>query len=244
VIFGLGGGIDALHRVPAAGFNLVVSPWVGLSVVELLQEKFGTPYLHYPVLPIGPTETGEFLRRVGEYAGIDSSIVSRVINESEEVYYHYIERCADFLFESRSGMPSRFVTISDSSYVLGISRFLINDLGMIPLMQFVTDDTPEEHRSRIESALQEVVPGISSPVAFSSDGGAIHEELRRARLRGKPFILGSTWDRVIARELNGYSLSVSLPVSDRLVLNRSYAGYYGALRLAEDIYSVILGDYQ
>lgn len=57
-------------------------------------------------------------------------------------------------------------------------------------------------------------------------------------------ILGSSWDRVIARELKGYPLSVAMPVSDRLVLSRSFAGYEGALRLTEDIYSVILSSFQ
>ncbi len=47
-----------------------------------------------------------------------------------------------------------------------------------------------------------------------------------------------------AREFNAYQVSVSLPVSDRLVLNSTYAGYDGGLRLTEDIYSVILASYQ
>jgi nitrogenase molybdenum-iron protein beta chain len=31
-----------------------------------------------------------------------------------------------------------------------------------------------------------------------------------------------------------------MPVSQRLILDRSYVGYDGALRLLEDIYSVVL----
>ncbi len=70
IVFGPGGGVSALAKVPRAQFNLLISPWVGLNNVKHLAEKFATPYLHYPVLPIGPTETGKFLRTVGEYAGV------------------------------------------------------------------------------------------------------------------------------------------------------------------------------
>lgn len=68
--------------------------------------------------------------------------------------------------------------------------------------------------------------------------------IRGLKFRELPLILGSTWDKVITRELQGYPLSVSLPVSDRLVLNRTYAGYDGGLTLAEDIYTVILNSFQ
>ncbi len=57
-------------------------------------------------------------------------------------------------------------------------------------------------------------------------------------------ILGSAWEKVLAEEINGYQLSVAMPVSDRLVLNRAYVGYGGALRLVEDIYSLVLADFQ
>jgi len=49
---------------------------------------------------------------------------------------------------------------------------------------------------------------------------------------------------VLTKELNAFVLSVSMPVSDRLLFDRSYVGYTGALRLVEDIYSVILSDFQ
>ncbi|MBM7865603.1 hydrogenase [Heliobacterium gestii] len=244
IIFGPGGGVDALRRVPKAQFNLLLSPWVGLQTVHHLEQSFGTPYFHYPIFPIGPTETGRFLRQLADYAGIAGERVEAVIAEQEAHYYYYIERSADFLFESRSGLPGRFVTIADSFYALGITRFLIQDLGMLPEVQFITDDTPPEHQQAINGYFENIAEGVRPPVVFANDGGEVREALRAIRFRERPLILGSTWDRVSARELKGYSLSVSLPISERLVLSRAYAGYDGALRLTEDIYSVILSDYQ
>jgi nitrogenase molybdenum-iron protein beta chain len=154
-----------------------------------------------------------------------------------------MERAADLFFETRF-KPGHFVTIADSGLALGLSRFLVNDLGLIPEAQFITDDVPNEHREWIEAAFTDSEAGIASPVIFTSDGGTIREVVRGLKFRERPLILGSTWDKVITRELQGYALSISLPVSDRLVLNRSYAGYDGGLTLAEDIYTVILNSFQ
>ncbi len=244
VVFGQYGGIDSLRRVPSAQFNLVVSPWVGLRTARLLEERFGTPFLHYPTLPIGPTETNRFLRTLGEFAGISSDAVEQSIERQEGRYYHYIERIADFLFESRSGQPTRFVTISDSAYSTGISRFLTSDLGLIPEIQFVTDDPPEEYQLAIETSFQNVIDGVTTPVVFARDGRVVRETLKDIKFYARPFVIGSTWDRVIAREINGYPLSISMPITDRLIMSRTYIGYEGGLRLLEDLYSTVLGDYQ
>ncbi|MCX7923556.1 MAG: hydrogenase [Clostridia bacterium] len=243
VIFGPGRGLQALNKVPKAQFNLLVSPWVGVKNVQSLEEKFGTPYLHYPVLPIGPTETGKFLRTVGEYAGLDSKRIEEVINRHENEYFYYIERSADVLLETRL-LPRRFITVADSFYTLGVSKFLINDMGLLPETQFITDDVSPEHQEKIEEEFKNFIDGISSEVVFTNDGGLAQETIRNIKFRGRPLILGSAWERVLAEDINGYQLSISMPLSDRLVLNRSYVGYEGALRLVEDIYSLVLQDFQ
>jgi len=58
-----------------------------------------------------------------------------------------------------------------------------------------------------------------------------------------PLILRSSWDVEIASQLGGYYLGISTPISERLIMDRSYAGYRGGLRLAEDVFSTILSDY-
>ena len=243
VIYGPGEGVASVRKIPSAQFNLLLSPWLGLKSVRRLEEKFGTPFLHYPTLPIGATETGSFLRAVGEYAGVPSATVEETIRREEARYYYYVERSADLLFETRF-LPGHFVTIADSFYALGLTRFLINDLGLIPEVQFVTEAVPEEYRPLIDAEFAKFDEALVSPVHYGADGGTVRDELAKHTFRERPLILGSSWDRVAARELNGYPLSVSMPVTDRLVLSKTYAGYEGALRLTEDIYSVILGSFQ
>jgi len=245
ILFGPGsGGIEAWRKIPAARFNLVVSPWVGLKAAQILEERYGTPFLHYPVLPIGGTETSRFLATVGEFAGVDRAVTEARIRSEEARFYYYLERAADFILEFRYDLPGRFITVCDALYALGVSRFLVNDLGLLPGDQFITDQTPPEHRDALRDAFAALSPSVAAPVTFTADGGTVQRQLREARHHQPPLIIGSTWDKDIAAELKGYQVSLSLPVTDRLVLDRSYVGYRGGLRLAEDIYGAILGSYQ
>ena len=82
VLFGVASeGIKEWNRIPDAEFNLLISPWVGLDIVELLKEKYGTPYLQYPVLPIGAVETSRFLKKVGKFAGLNGLDVHNSVGE-------------------------------------------------------------------------------------------------------------------------------------------------------------------
>ncbi len=241
ILFGYGsGGIDALNAIPAAEFNLVVSPYIGLKAAQLLEKKFGTPYLHYPVLPIGATETGKFLGAVGDFAGIDRKFIDKIIKNKEDEYYHYLSRSADFLIESRYNLPKRFFNINDASYALAVSRFLVNDMGYIPAHQFITEDVPAEFRQDVADYFQELAPGISSGVTFSQDGGVINEAIQGFDNTTPPLLLGSSWDVDVADWVNGIHLSMGLPITDRLILYHTYVGYRGGLNLVEDIYTKLL----
>lgn len=238
-IFGHGRGIENIDKIPQAQFNLLVSPWVGLSSVKLLEEKFGTPYLHYPTLPIGAFETSRFLRAVGEFAGIDGEKTEKVIAGHESEYYYYIERFADIFLETRV-MAKRFVAVSDAQNTLALTKFLVNDLGLFPSKQYITDDTPEEYREQVSAYFKELNYGIEAEVEYSSDGQKIHEEIQNTDFYGYPLILGSSWEKKVAQKTKAHYLSISWPIIERLVINSSYVGYSGGLKLLEDMYSVVL----
>ncbi len=239
IIFGYGNGIENINKLPKAQFNLLVSPWLGLSSVQLLEELFTTPYLHYPNLPIGAYETSKFLRTVGEFAGLDREKTEDLIREKERRYYYYIERYADIFLETRV-MSKRFVVVSDAQYALGITKFLVNDVGLFPEKQYVTDDTPEKYRDSIKEYFKDLNYGIGADVSFETDGYQIHEEIKNTDYHGYPLIVGSSWEKKISQELAGHFLAISWPLNERLVINSSYVGYDGGLNFLEDIYSIVL----
>lgn len=245
ILFGYNsGGLKAIEAIPAAEFNLVISPYIGLKTAELLKEKFGTPYLHYPVLPIGGIETANFLRTVAEFAGISSTRTEQFIVENEKEFYHYLIRAADVLTEYQLNQPKRFYNVNDATHALAFSKFLVNELGYFPLHQFITEDIPEEYKNPVESYFKELAPGISAEVFFEQDGGIINEKIKETKAVTTPLLLASTWEVDVAKEVSALHLSVSLPIIDRLILHRTYVGYRGGLNLVEDIYSRLLAKHR
>jgi len=238
-IFGEQRGIENLDRVPAAEFNLLVSPWVGLRNMRSLEEHFGTPFLHYPALPIGAFESTRFLRTVGARANVDPQVVEAVVERHEREYYHHIERTSDVFLENRT-MSRRFTTVTTATDALSLSRFLVNDFGLVPGTQFITDGTPEEHREAVAGYFRDFQYGIEADVVFSTDGFRIHEQIAQTDFFGPPLIIGSIFEKKLAERLDGNFLAVSAPLKERLVMSSSYVGYRGGLALLEDLYSYVL----
>lgn len=237
-------GLSEWRTLPNAEFNIVVSTWVGVGIAEHLKEKYGTPYVHFPYLPIGGVETTKFLRQVGEFGGLDKDKAEAFIKKEEEKFYSHIERTADFMLEFRYGIPRRFYTIVDASYAIGFAKYLLNELGILPAKQFIIDDTPEQFRAGIEDQFKNISEFRSAEVEFLTDGGAIQEKIRADENKKRALILGSGWERDLAADLEADLLILSAPVTYRLVLNCGYAGYNGGLRAIEDIYDRVLNTYR
>ncbi|HWQ63747.1 MAG TPA: nitrogenase component 1, partial [Methanospirillum sp.] len=231
-IFGETRGVQNIDKIPAAQFNLLVSPWVGLKNVITLNTLFGTPFLHYPCVPIGAYESGKFLRTVGAFAEVDPGIIESVIEKHEQEFYYYIERTSDVFLENRT-MSRRFSLVSNAADALAISRFLVNDFGLVPEKQYITDGTPSEHQDRIRKMFAEYAYGIEAEVIFSTDGYLIHQDIRKNDYFGPPLIIGSIFEKKLAEELHGNFLAVSAPIKERLIMCSSYVGYHGGLRLLE-----------
>ncbi len=236
-IFGFKRGIENIRKIPEAEFNLLVSPWVGLGNVKKMERKFGTPYLHYPTLPIGAAETSKFLREVGKFAGVAEEKVEEVIKKHEDYYYYLIERYADLFLENRV-INKQFTVVADAQYTLSITKFLANDLGLIPAKQFIVDDTPASYRDKIKEEFKNLNYGVEAEVSFDTDGYKIHEEIKNHDYHGYPLVLGGYYEKEVTENLKGNFLNIAYPVQDKVVFDDSYVGYTGGIRLIEDIYTV------
>jgi len=235
-VFGYGRGVAAVQRLPEAEFNIIVSPWAGVEALKSLSEKYGTPLLHYPVLPIGALETTKFLKAVGEFTGIPADTVAKITDAEEREYYYFIERYADFFLETRI-LSKRFVTIGDAQYTLAFTKFLVNDIGMFPTSQYIMDRTPEEWQTSIGEEFTKLSYGIKSDVMFSTDGYAVHKHIRETDFGGIPLILGGSWDKALANELSANYVNLMSPMQEKLVINSHLAGYSGGLKLLEEIWT-------
>jgi len=234
-------GVAEWKEIPKAQFNLVLSPWLGVSVAQHLEKKYGQTYLHIPAIPIGAKETSAFLRKVAAYAELPQEPVEAFIAEEERRYYLYLEDFSDFYAEYWWGLPAKFAVIGDSAYNLALTRFLVNQLGLIPGRQIITENPPDDVRESIREEYRRIAEDVSVEVDFEEDSWAIHNLIRETDFGHKPpVIFGTTWERDLAKELKGALVEVGFPASYELVLNRSYVGYRGALSLLEKIYTTIV----
>ncbi len=243
ILFGPGSrGVSEWKNIPKAQFNLVLSPWLGLQTAQHLERKYGQPFLHLPVIPIGARETSAFLRAVVAFAGVDAAKAEEFIRSEEDIYYNYLETFSDFYSEYWWGLPAKFVVVGDSGYNLALTKFLVNQLGIIPGKQIVTENPPDEYRDFIRAQYRNIAEDVSTDVEFEEDSYRIHKLIRETDFGHKPpIIFGTTWERDLAKEMKSAIIEVGFPASYEVVLSRSYVGYRGALTLLEKIYTTAVG---
>ena len=234
-------GVSEWKKIPNAQFNLVISPWMGVKIAKLLEKKYNQSYLHVPVLPIGAKETSRFLNEVVQFAKIDSEIAQKFIQSEEKNYYSYLEQFGDFYAEYWWGLPASYAVVGDSTYNLALNKFLVNQLGLIPGKQIITDNTPEKFRESIRKEYEHLAEDVKAEVDFVEDGYIVNRLLREGEHGHKPpIIFGTTWERDVAKELKGQIVEVGFPASYEVVINKSYVGYRGALTLLEKIYTTAI----
>lgn len=240
-LFGMHSSVNAWRRIPAARFNLLLAPWAGLEIVQMLRERFGTPYFHYPSLPVGAGECRNFLLQLARFAGLADAMISRYISPQDERYYYYLERASDLLICYRRSFPERFFTIADVFYAAGISKCLFHDFGLMPGWHYLTDEPPGSFRQSIRECFTGLAGAEKQPpVSYVTEIEDVGADIKKRAAGFTPLILGSSWEEAIAAELRGYFFEISAPVSERLIMDCSYVGYRGGLRLAEEVFSTML----
>lgn len=237
-------GLEEWATIPQAAFNILVSPWYGLDIVRHLESKYGQSYFQFPYLPIGGNETTKFLRGVAEFADLDRKRVEAFIAREENVFYEEIQNLATFLLEFRYNLPNHFHAIHDAGYVVGLAKFLLHEVGIVPKQQFIVDGTPEEFQDAIRAELSSTSSKREIPVSFDPDAGLAQEAIRLADNHGRGLLIGSGWDKLLAQDKGFDFLSAGVPSPYRLVLTTGYLGYRGGLRLVEDIYDRVLATYK
>lgn len=238
IIFADESGLSNIERIPAAEYNIVVSPWNGHRVVKKLEEKFKTPFITFPGVPIGAKQTGEFLRTVGEKLRVSSEEIEEVIAREEKWTYRYMEYPGDAIILVRPN--SYFAVAADSNTAVSITKFLTNEIGYLPDIVEITDNPPEEYREKIASAILDNLDTVVKPkIIFETDTYHI-----RKNLEGRPFqfLFSSSLEAPTAMEdFGALHITTSFPVFNKSILVHNYAGYAGGLRLVEDVVSSFVG---
>lgn len=237
IIFTEFNGFDKLKELPKAEYNLVLSTWNGHKAALKLEEEFGIPSITFPGVPVGAKQTSKFLRTVGKKLNVPEDVVEKIVEEEERRTYRLIEYAGDMILISRP--HSYFALVADSNAAISVTNFLVNELGLLPDIIELTDNPPQEYRENIVKALTEDLKCTSLPeIVFEPDSYQARENLR-----GRPFqfLFASSLEANSAKELDTIHITIGFPSYNRVVLETSYAGYSGGLRLVEDFTSTFAG---
>ncbi|MBI1921033.1 MAG: hypothetical protein HYS23_08135 [Geobacter sp.] len=240
--------LAALKTSSQAALTIVLSDVHGDKAARLYEEAHGIPFVNEP-LPIGPTATTEFLRRIAERFNLDRQQVENVIDEESRWYYSFINPLTD-LFTDQDFQ--RFaVVVGNADYAYAATRFVANDLGWIPYFAAITDVLTDEEKKRVQERFAAIEPDLRPKVVFETDTSQVQARLQEELAKeddpyGTPispaFVLGSTLDRPLAADIKAAFWGISYPITNRIITDQGYVGFRGGLRLATEIVSVLVSN--
>ncbi|WP_424355009.1 nitrogenase component 1 [Methanobacterium sp. MBAC-LM] len=238
VIFTEPNGLESIDKIPAAEYNIVLSPWNGHRAAKKLEDKFGIPFISFPGVPIGAKQTGDFLRTVAEKLDVPSDDIEEYIKKEEKWAYRYLEYPGDAIILVRP--HSYFAVAADSNTAVSITKFLTNEIGYLPDIIQITDNPPVEYREKIVQEIKDNIDTVVVPdIIFEADTYKI-----RKNLEDRPFLflLSSSLEAPTAMEdFAALHISAAFPIYNKSILVHNYAGYEGGLRLVEDVVGTFVG---
>ncbi|MCE7700032.1 MAG: nitrogenase, partial [Methanobacterium paludis] len=178
----------------------------------------------------------EFLRTVGEKLNIPSETVENFIEKEERRIYRLLEYPGDNLL---IGDPhAYFAVAADTNTAISITKFLTNEIGLLPDIIQITDNPPKEYREKI---IQEITTtedlSYTPDVIFEVDSYKI-----KKNLEDRPFmiLLASSLESYLTGDFR-HQLTIAFPSYNRMVLGDTYAGYDGGPHLVENTKSLAIG---
>ncbi|MCL2115365.1 MAG: nitrogenase [Methanobrevibacter sp.] len=232
VLFGEFDTVEKIQKIPSAAYNIVLSPWVGHKTAKKLEKMFGTPYISFPGIPIGPIQTTKFLKKIAEILPLNESKLEKFINEENRRIYRIVEYAGDIL---QFDIPNvYFGVVADSNIAVSITRYLTDELGQLPDIIIISDNPPQEYREDIIEAITSTKEIQFTPdIVFEVDSFKIGQILK-----DRPFLnlYGSSLESTIKEELETTHVTVSFPSYNRVILGDNYVGYAGGLNLIEDLF--------
>lgn len=222
-------GIENIRHSSEAALNIIVNPWLFQGPAKKYEEKFGVPSLRYPGLPIGATDTTEFVRQVSDALNLEKTKVDAVIKEEEDYVYSYLAQSIGAL------SWKRFAVVADANTAVGMTRYLANDYSFTPILTIISEPIfRKEDKERITKKLTELEYARAPKVVFTADQYEINEQLLKEE--DITLIVGSSNEREVASQKGIQCVAAAFPIKDRLIFNRAYAGYRGSLTVTEDLY--------
>jgi len=241
-LFGEGEGLEEIQNSSDASLNIVVSEIYGINAAKAYEQKFKIPYITQQI-PVGYLQTYVFLLEVGKYFDLSRETIDQAIERERGIYYDYFERFTDIYTDA--DLQRYAVVVGDANYAPSITKFVSDELGWIPKLSVITDLLSNKQKERLKNQYDNYESGIKVTVKFEPNTSLIKSYLREVWDQNKNqkyfdstapvVVIGSIFESELAANLNAPLITVTYPITNRIVLNRSYIGFTGGLTLTEDI---------
>ncbi|MDR1353066.1 MAG: hypothetical protein LBK05_07275 [Treponema sp.] len=244
---GEGETLEDIQNAGKAALNIVLSDVYAPRSARAFSEIHGIPYIR-ETMPIGFLQSERFLLKAGKALGIGEESVEKALESERDIYYDYFERIADTYNDI--DLQRYGVVAADSNYAPALTGFISDELGWIPHLTMITDQVTGEEREALDRRFTGFASGLRPAVHYNASASALRHYLAGSWERNRnrryyeplsPLVLfGSSFERDLADELGFPLLTVSFPVTNRVVFNKAYAGINGGLALAEDAFSLLV----
>lgn len=222
--------MEDIRKCSAAALNIIVNPWLFKEPAKKFEEKFGVPSIRIPGLFVGATDTTRFVRTVADALKLDEKLVQSVIEQEEDYVYSYLGQAI--------GVVSwkRFAVVADANNAVAFTRYLANDYSFTPVLVIISEPIfRQEDKERIIHEIEDLEYATPPRVLFLTDQYEINKAIREEE-KEITLLVGSSNEREVALEKDIQFILGAFPMNERLVFNRTYAGYRGSLTFTEDIY--------
>lgn len=179
---------------------------------------------------------------------MEEKVIEEVIEHEKKTYYSYLERIVDIY--SDIDFQRYAIVVADSYYAYSLTRFLANDLGWIPHLVSINDISEIKDQEEYYKKFADITSETTPFVYFRENAGDVIKDIRNSWPKNNnqkyydslspAFVIGSGIERSLAEKLGAGFLAVAFPVSNRVVLNKTYVGFYGGVSLVEDLISSLV----
>jgi Nitrogenase molybdenum-iron protein, alpha and beta chains len=128
---GAGSSVSEIRESTTASFNIVIFPEYCRKTAEFYESEFGISSVYSPGgAPVGFDATEKWIKTIATATGCDPTPALEEIRKRRRYAYHQIAR-----YNHEAGYPegTTFAIRGDSSFVLPVTSWLYEYLGMVPV---------------------------------------------------------------------------------------------------------------
>jgi nitrogenase molybdenum-iron protein beta chain len=239
--------IDNIKAAGEAALNITFSSVYGISELEAVKISHGIPYEIFD-LPVGAQATRDFLVRLSELLPVQENVLKKTLDREFERYYAYVEHTLDLYADSDFQFYA--VLVSNANRAVSFTKYLIDEIGWIGKYVFITDELDEDQKQALQDRFNGYHFSTQPELIFETDGEKIIKYFTKQFPQfvsdryfdafSPAYILGSSLEKDFAGIIGANLLTVSFPITDRLIVGRGYAGFNGGLALLEDLIGKVI----